>query len=510
MKKFTTCLLIAFSALLFIATGAPAQVTISGTVHTLDYLNGNLVSGPLQSGNIYAYDDNNIPQQFGPIANNGAFSLEVPENMRLKLRVKDIPNEDVVTHFPFITTGKYDLVDIILEVYKKNMIEYIISAYTNKGAISENDYPTSALLLGSLPWGMALPDVTYSGQGLMLSLLSGDPIFQNSPGRFVFLIKKDAPYPNNQSLVFPADVSVIPSPGGYAFRTEDANLYPIRQAEQSTYNITSVRLLVGREVSGTVSYAAEPEDEPLESGYISVLTEDDKKFDGNEIVIEDDGVFSLIGPRDTRFHMLLRGPEGGEFTWVNSPFAPLQFSLTDLELEILQKEVVEDVLDKFNAVFDDLEITEEDHPNIGLLGGAVERLSCNEEQLCDWVDAGGVSIKITNMQDEDIDDYYILYLGEDGWKDRGATTEDDGGFAILIRNPGSHLDVKVIAQRDDVENFNADPAEARVYPYTAKEDGIITLVPMRVTWSDPEPVDTPLDDGGGGGGCFIGTANSRR
>lgn len=61
------------------------------------------------------------------------------------------------------------------------------------------------------------------------------------------------------------------------------------------------------------------------------------------------------------------------------------------------------------------------------------------------------------------------------------------------------VDVKVIAQRDDVEDFGAEPLEVRAYAYGERTEGIIAPVPIQVIWYDPGPVDIEEDDGGGGG-----------
>jgi len=250
-------------------------------------------------------------------------------------------------------------------------------------------------------------------------------------------------------------------------------------------------------------------EQPLASGCVSVRDKaEDLVLNSDEIEADDPGAFSLIAPWATDIFLQVRGPAGGDFTWITYPFFSSGLNVEDLELEVLERELIEGVLATFETTFE-LELPEERYDSIGLIGGVAERIIYNQEGN-DYEDAEGVSVSITDTNNQAVG-YKILYMDESGTFVEGTQTSGSGAFAILIDDPGVTfpLDVKFLAT-SDAEAFDYISAvEARVYALAEKDDGMITFAPI-IVYYDIDEGDVPLDDGGGGGGCFINTANSRR
>jgi hypothetical protein len=415
---------------------------------------------------------------------------------------------------PFITAGTFDLKDIVLEFYSKNLVTHIMDAYKNKGVLTDLNQATSALFLGrvdAVQEGAPIPLIDIPEVGT-IQLISEDPLFADNPSRIVFLIREVdlGPGGGNTNPDLPADITVTNEQGHIYVGNTGSNtiatrLVPVK--EGTAIQVTSVPLKVGIEASGTAVSAEDDADKPLESGVVLALYDEgnnrDKRWDSYEIV--KDGTFTVPAPRNTEFHLLIGGPQGGPYAWTNSPFTTSNFDLTDLDLEITETEVIQSAVEAFDSTFDDLTIGPDDYANIGLIGGAVERLVCDKTG-CKYTDAEGVTVSVTDRDGTKID-HYVLYLHDDTWKS-AATSADDSVFAILVKDQQFPLDIKILAQKKDVDNFEVKLVEARVYAYGLEAEGIFTLAPVEVTWEDPpeDDGDGDGDGGGGGGGCFIDSA----
>jgi hypothetical protein len=503
MKKFTTCLLIAFSALLFIATGAPAQVTISGTVTLVDYDGEDLTFAPLPSGSVYAfYDDGSQYSPAGSPVAAGIFSYDlnvVPGTKIGFLVTGPAGNPSVIaTNCPFITVGNFDREDLHLEIYGQNLINYVID---NSNI---TDQETTTIVLGRMDWSASLAGIAgVTSHGLFTDLAVA------YPDRLFGWVKES----ENPGLDLPQNLEVVLYPGGEVpHQNSEVRAYPYLTTEPDPdlYQVSFARPIIGIEVSGTVESGADVDDgQPLASGCVSVRGKAaDLVLNSAEIGAADAGAFSLIAPWAEDIFLQVRGPAGGDFTWITYPFFSSGLNVEDIELQVLEKELIEGVLTTFDTTFD-LDLGEEDYNSIGLIGGVAERIIYKQEGN-DYEDAEGVSISITDINNQAVD-YKILYMNESGAFVEGTQTAGSGAFAILIDDPGVTfpLDVKFLAT-SDADGFDYISAvEARVYALAEKDDGMITFAPI-IVYYDIDEGDVPLDDGGGGGGgCFINTANSR-
>ena len=505
MKKFTTCLLIVFSALLLIATGAQAQITISGTVTLVDYDEdeGDLTFEPLPSGSVYAfyYDGTEYSPAGSPVA-AGIFSydLDVAPGTKIGFLVTGHAGDASVigTNCPFITIGNFDREDLHVEIYGKDLIDYVV-AHSN---ITNQE--TTTIVLGRMDWSASLAGIAgVTSHGLATDLAVAHP------DRLFAWVKEV----ENQGLDLPQNLVVALYPGGEVpHQNSEVRAYPYLTTapDPDLYQVSFARPIIGIEVSGIVESGTDVGDEqPLASGCVSVRDKaEDLVLNSDEIGAADDGAFSLIAPWAEDIFLQVRGPAGGDFTWITYPFFISGLNVEDVELQVLEKERIEGVLTTFDTTFD-LELTEEDYDSIGLIGGVVERIIYKREGN-DYEDAEGVSISITDTNNQEVL-YKILYMNESGTFVEGTQTAGSGAFAILIDDPGVTfpLDVKFLAT-SDAEGFEyISVVEARVYALAEKDDGMITFAPI-IVYYDIDEGDVPLDDGGGGGGgCFIGTANSR-
>jgi hypothetical protein len=503
MKKFTTCLLIVFSALLLIATGAQAQVTISGTVTLVNFDGQDLTFVPLPSGSVYAFrdDGSNYSPVGSPVA-SGIFSydLDVDPDTKIGFLVTGPAGDPsvIATNCPFITVGNFDREDLHLEIYGKDLIDYIIA---NSNITNQE---TTAIILGRMDWSASLAGIAgVTSHGLFTDLAVA------YPDRLFAWVKQS----ENQGLNLPQNLVVALYPGGEVpHQNSEVRAYPYLTTapDPDLYQVSFARPIIGIEVSGTVESGADVDDEqPLASGCVSVRDKaEDLVRNSDEIGAADDGAFSLIAPWAEDIFLQVRGPAGGDFTWITFPFFSSGLNVEDVELQVLEKELIEGVLTTFDTTFD-LDLGEEDYDSIGLIGGVVERIIYKQEGN-DYEDAEGVSISITDTNNQAVG-YKILYMNESGTFVEGTQTAGSGAFAILIDDPDVTfpLDVKFLAT-SIAEGFEyISVVEARVYALAEKDDGMITFAPI-IVYYDIDEGDVPLDDGGGGGGgCFIGTANSR-
>jgi hypothetical protein len=506
MKKFTTCLLIAFFALLFIATGALAQVTISGTVTLVNYDGEDLTFEPLESGTVYAFYYNGTEYSpAGSPAASGIFSYElnvVPGTKIGFLVTGPAGNPSVIaTNCPFITVGNFDREDLHLEIYGKGLIDYIIA---NSNIANQE---TTAIILGRVDWVEFSPVIGISGRSIN-GLATG--LENEYPDRLFWWVKES----ENPGLDLPQNLEVALSPGpGSNYQNSEVRAHPYLTTapDPDLYQVSFARPIIGIEVSGTVESGADVDDEqPLASGCVSVRDKaEDLVRNSDEIGAADAGAFRLIAPWAEDIFLQVRGPAGGDFTWITYPFFSSGLNVEDVELQVLEKELIEGVLTTFDTTFD-LDLGEDDYDSIGLIGGVVERIIYKQEGN-DYEDAEGVSISITDTNNQAVD-YKILYMNESGTFVEGTQTAGSGAFAILIDDPDVTfpLDVKFLAT-SIAEGFEyISVVEARVYALAEKDDGMITFAPI-IVYYDIDEGDVPLDDGGGGGGgCFINTANSRR
>ena len=497
MKKFTTCLLIAFSALLFIATGAQAQVTISGTVTLVDYDGQDLTFVPLPSGSVYAfYDDGTAYSPAGSPVAAGIFSydLNVVPDTKIGFRVTGPGGNPsvIATNCPFITVGDFDREDLHLEIYGQNLINYIIEE------ADIDDQETTAIVLGRMDWSESQISIAGVTSHALIDLTNA------YPDRLFGWVKES----ENPGLDLPQNLEVVLSPGGnVSNESSEVRVYPYLtpgiDPDPDLYQVSFARPIIGIQVSGTVESGSDVDvEQPLASGCVSVRDKaEDLVLNSDEIGATDAGAFSLIAPWATDIFLQVRGPAGGDFTWITYPFFSSGTSVGDLELEVLERELIEGVLATFETTFE-IELPEERYDSIGLIGGVVERIIYKQEGN-DYEDAEGVSVSITDTNNQAVG-YKILYMNESGTFVEGTQTSGSGAFAILIDDPGVTfpLDVKFLAT-SDAEAFDYISAvEARVYAYAEKDDGMITFAPI-IVYYDIDEGDVPLDDGGGGGGCFV-------
>jgi hypothetical protein len=507
MKKFTTCLLIASSALLFIATGAQAQVTISGTVTLVDYDKNkkDLTFEPLPSGSVNAFYYNGTEYSpAGSPAASGIFSydLDVDPGTKIGFLVTGPAGDAsvIATNCPFITVGNFDREDLHLEIYGKDLIDYII-AHSDI-----TDQETTAIILGRVDWVESLPQIGIFGINEIKELATG--LENDYPDRLFWWVKESG----NQGLNLPQNLEVELYPGGnVSYQNSEVRAYPYLTTAPSPdlYQVSFARPIIGIEVSGTVFSGTEVDDEqPLASGCVSVRDKnEDLVRNSDEIGAADAGAFSLIAPWAEDIFLQVRGPAGGDFTWITYPFFSTGLNVEDVELQVIEKDLVEGVLATFNTTFD-LDLGEEDYGSIGLIGGVVERIIYKQDGN-DYEDAEGVTISITDTNSQEVG-YKILYMNASGEFVVGTETVDTGTFVILINDEDVTfpLDVKFQAT-SSAEAFQClQVVEARVYAYAEKADRMISFAPIIVDYAVDEG-DVLLDDGGGGG-CFIGTANSRR
>ena len=261
MKKFTTCLLIAFSALLFIATVAQAQVTISGTVTLVDYDGEDLTFVPLPSGSVYAfYDDGTQYSPAGSPVAAGIFSYDlnvVPGTKIGFLVTGPAGNPSVIaTNCPFITVGNFDREDLHLEIYGQNLINYVID---NSNI---TDQETTTIVLGRMDWSASLAGIAgVTSHGLFTDLAVA------YPDRLFGWVKES----ENPGLDLPQNLVVALYPGGEVpHQNSEVRAYPYLipgiDEDPDLYQVSFARPIIGIEVSGTVESGTDVGDEqPLAS-----------------------------------------------------------------------------------------------------------------------------------------------------------------------------------------------------------------------------------------------------
>ena len=488
--------------LLFFGSAAAVEITVSGTVTLVDYDSDadDLTFVSLPSGNIYPIDYNGefVPPFVSDVT-LGIFSIDLDfaPGTEIGFLVTGPEATTIATNTPFITTGNFDREDLHLEIYGKDLIDYVVA---NSNI---TDQETTTIILGRVDW--SAPQVGIAGlnsHGLIQDFTT------DYPKRFFSWVKES----ENQGLALPQNIEVALYPGPDSiYQNSEVRAYPYLYTEPDPdqYLVSFARPIIGIGVSGTVFSGTEGDDEqPLDSGCVSVRDKDeDLVRNGDEIEAGDVGAFSLIAPWAEDIFLQVRGPAGGDFTWITYPFFLSGFNVEDIELQVLEKDLVEGVLATFNTTFDDVNIGEEDYDSIGLIGGIVERIIYNQAGN-DYVDAEGVSINITDTNDQEVD-YKILYMNASGNFVEGTQTTDTGTFAILIDDEGVTfpLDVKFLAT-SSAEGFEYNEVvEARVYAYAEKDDGMLTFAPL-VVYYDVDEGDEEIDDGGGGGGgCFILSAS---
>lgn len=495
-------------SLLCYGSALAVETTASGTITLVDYdsIADDLTFEPLTSGSVYAiYDDGTYYSLAGSPVVSGIFSYDLDVDPGTKIGfIITGPVDDtaiIPTTCPYITTGNFDREDLHLEIYGKNLINYIVA---NSNI---TDQETTTIILGRIDWMVSVPPpigiAGLTSHGLIQDFTT------DYPERLFGWVKES----ENPELELPENIEVVIYPGpGSNYQNSEVRAYPYLTTapDPDLYQVSFARPIIGIEVSGTVFSGTDVDDEqPLANGCVSVRDRDgDLVLNSDEIEVADVGAFGLIAPWGQDIFLQVRGPAAGDFTWITYPFFLSGLNVENLELQVLEKDLIEGpegVLTTFSTTFDDVNIGVDDYDSIGLIGGVAERIIYDAAGN-DYEDAEGVSITITDTNDQALD-YKILYMDETGNFVEGTQTSGSGAFAILIDDddPGVTfpLDVKFQAT-SSAEGFEYNEVvEARVYAYAEKDDGMLTFAPL-VVYYDVDEGDVPLDDGdSGGGGCFI-------
>lgn len=522
MKIFTTVFLVSMSLIFCLARGALAsEITYSGTVHYVDYVDNAVSSAPLTLGlvTVLVTEEHSETQVLNTPVENGAFSFVIDNaeegfepGSEIMFLVTGSDEEGVdgmaPVYCPYITIGMFDIDSLYFEIYSQRLVDYIDDKYVP----DDGRKGYTALLLGRVKYStdpvvsVKLLD-SYLGKDNEI-YSAQDPILTADPTLFVAQICTQTS--GNGSLLLPDRVSLHVDSPGTATNTETVWLTSLG-LEHSVASVATLK--VGAAITGVLlTMDDSDQDVPVPSAYVELLDNSDGFLDGYEITDAGNGEFRLVAPVSPigeDLHLLLQGPQGGEYAWVNSPFfdVPSNLTIENGEIEMITSDEIVSALSVFNEVYG-LNIDEAQYSSIGLIAGSVDQLTCSEDQSCYWEDAGSVSVGITDSSGAPID-HYVLYVSDSGLEQLDATAANEGGFAILIMDEkaGFPLDVSFTATttRTDVENFILDPeVKARVYAFDAKDEGIITHVPLKVFFNVID-VDVELegDGGGGSGGCFI-------
>ena len=527
VKIFTSFFLVLTSVLLCPAGNTfAAEITFSGTVNYVDYVDAAVSSAPLTSGvvTVLVTEEHSETQVLDTPVVNGAFSFVIDNSVvgrepgsEITFLVTGSDEEGIgamaPVNCPYITIGMFDIDSLYFEIYSQRLVDYIDDKYVPE----DGTKGYTALLLGRVKYSTN-PYVSIELLGSNLGFNNEiygaqDPILAADPTLFVAQIC--ALTPGNGSLLLPDRVSLRLDSPGNATNTEIVWLTSLGLVGSVASTTT---LKWGAEVTGVLLTVDDSDqDVPVPSAYVTLLDNSDGFLDGYEITDADNGGFSLIAPITPvgeDLHLLLQGPQGGEYAWINSPFfdVPNNLTIEPGDIEMITFDEIEGALTVFNNVYG-LDIDEAQYSSIGLIAGSVDQFTCTEDQPCYWEDAGSISVGITDSSGALID-HYVLYVSDNGLEQLDATVQNEGGFAILIMDEEAvfPLDITFTATttRTDVENFTLDhEVKARVYAFDAKDEGIITFAPLQVFFNVID-VDVELDDGGGGGGgCFITMASGR-
>jgi len=524
--KIFTCLCLVSMSFIFCLTGGAlaADITFSGTVNYVDYFDDTVSSAPLTSGvvTVLVTEEDTETQVLDTPVVNGAFSFIIdnaeegfePGN-EITFLVTGSDEDGIGAMAPvycqYITIGMFDIDSLYFEIYSQRLVDYIDDKYIP----DDGTKGYTALLLGRAKYNtdpvvsVKLLDKYLGKDNTIYG--AQDPILAADPTLFVAQICGLTP--GNNALDLPDRVSLHLNSPGNATNTETVWLTSLG-LEHSVASVATLKW--GAAITGVLlTIDDSDQDVPVPSAYVKLLDSSDGFMDGYEITDADNGQFSLVAPISPigeDLHLLLQGPQDGEYAWINSPFidVPNNMTIETGEIEMITFDEIQGALAVFNEVYD-LDIDEAQYSSIGLIGGSVDQLTCTEDQSCYWEDAGSVSVGVTDSSGAPID-HYVLYVSDNGLEQLDATVEDEGGFAILIMDEDAVFPLEVnftaATTRTDVENFVLDhEVKARVYAFDSKDDGIITVAPLKVFFNVID-VDVELDDGGGGGGgCFITAAS---
>lgn len=167
----------------------------------------------------------------------------------------------------------------------------------------------------------------------------------------------------------------------------------------------------------------------------------------------------------------------------------------ELELPLLPLDETEKVIDSVDVP------VEEDK---GIIAGVVEILYDG-----DYTPLAGVSVKATDGLGHEIF-CNELYLNEDqDWDPTLTKTSETGVFALYnIAMPEAPPQNFVLTLEGADPKYFFVVTGGKVFPYDYSPDKSMTVAYI-IGWEPGAGEDTPIDDGGGGGGCFIDTAISR-
>ena len=251
-------------------------------------------------------------------------------------------------------------------------------------------------------------------------------------------------------------------------------------------------------VSGKVmTISKSGEDEIVDDAVVQLFNRDQAEPLGQDIS-EADGSFSITVEGEDELVDVYFLTTKANFVDTYTQFFSFSEDEDEFEAPLLPAEETQDVIDSVQAI---RPVTE----SMGIIAGGVELLVDD-----DFSSVADVSVRLTQYNGDPIE-CDKLYLNLDAeekpfWDPTLTKTSETGVFAlynILIPDPPGYGGVLLFLDGADPKYF-FNRTDTIVFPYkTSPESAEKISIANVIGWEPGAGEDIPIDDGGGGGGCFV-------
>jgi len=260
--------------------------------------------------------------------------------------------------------------------------------------------------------------------------------------------------------------------------------------------ISAAPVLAAITVSGKVmTISKSGEDEVVDDAVVKLFARDQGEPLGQD-TSEGDGSFSItVAGQDELVDVYFLTTKAN-FVDTYTQFLSFSEDEDELEAPLLPGEETQDVIE---SVSPDNPVIE----TMGIIAGGVELLADD-----DFSSVANVNVKVTDYDGTEIL-CNVLYLDlneadEPFWNPELTETSETGVFALYnieIPDPPGYRGVLLVLENADPKYF-FNRTDTMVFPYNASPEKKISIANV-IGWEPGAGEDIPIDDGGGGGGCFV-------